>query len=314
MSIENSVWVEKYRPTTVADTILPEQIKSQVEGIIKTGDMQSLLFTGPAGCGKTTLARAMANELGADFMQINASRDGNIDLIRNKLSQFASTVSFSDSRKITLLDEADGLTPLAQQALRGFVEEFSANHSIIFTCNFTSKLIEPIRSRCKIIDFKSVTQSKLELSIQFTRRVMKILEQEGVKYDKKVVAEYVMKNFPDFRSILNEMQGYSKGGDIDAGILLNFSEDLFNALIEALKHKKFNDVRKWAVEHADIDPVTLFRTFYDTASEKLQPKSIPEMILLLGEYSYKSAFVADQDINTMAFLTSILLNPGIEWK
>lgn len=312
--LENAIWSEKYRPKTIDDTILPKHIKDQAKGIVESGKVQTMLFTGTAGVGKTTLAQAIANELSADFMKINASSEGNVDLIRTKLAQFASTVSFTDSRKITLLDEADGLTGQAQQALRGFIEEFSGNHSIIFTCNFSSKIIDPLKSRCKVIDFKISNAERVELSTQFLKRVLTILDAEGVEYDKRAVAELVMKKFPDFRSVLNELQGYAAGGKIDAGVLIDLSDDMFKELIAGLKAKKFNDVRKWTAEHTDIEPATLYRTFYDKSAAHLQPKSIPELILLLGEYSYKSAFVADQEINTMAFLTSVMLSENILWK
>lgn len=312
--IENVIWSEKYRPKTIDDTILPKHIKDQAHGIVASGKVQTMLFKGGAGVGKTTLARALANELGADFMQINASSEGNVELIRTQLAQFASTVSFTDGRKITLLDEADGLTAQAQQALRGLIEEFSGNHSIIFTCNFDSKIIDPLKSRCKVIDFKISNSEKVELSTQFLKRVLSILDAEGVEYDKRAVAELVMKKFPDFRSVLNELQGYAAGGKIDAGVLLDMSEDTFNQLIAALKAKKFNDVRKWVAEHSDIESATLYRTFYDKSAPKMETRGVPEMILLLGEYSYKAAFVADQEINTMAFLTSVMLSENIQWK
>jgi len=314
MSIETLVWNEKYRPKTIDECILPETIKNQARGFVSSKNMPTILLSGGAGIGKTTLAQAIAHELGADFMKINASSEGNVDLIRTKLSQFASTVSFSDSRKITLLDEADGLSAAAQQALRGFIEEYSSNHSIIFTCNFQSKLIDPIKSRCKIIEFKISNTDKVELSTKFLKRVLNILDLEGVAYEKRAVAELVMKKFPDFRSVINELQGYAAGGKIDAGILLDINDDMFSVLTAALKNNKFNDARKWVAEHSDIDSATLFRVFYDKASAKIEPNGIPELVLLLGEYSYKSAFVSDQEINTMAFLTSVMLNNNITWK
>jgi replication factor C small subunit len=314
MSIDNAIWAEKYRPTSIEEIILPESTKEIARGLVKSGNLPSLLFTGSAGIGKTTLAKAIANDIGADFMQINASSEGNIDLIRTKLLQFASTVSFTDSKKITLMDECDGLTQSAQQALRGFIEEYSGNHTIIFTCNFESKLIDAIKSRCKKIDFKISNADKVELSTQFLKRVLDILDKEGVQYEKRVVAELVMKKFPDFRSVLNELQGYAAGGKIDAGILLDLSDDMFNQLLVSLKQKKFSEVRRWVAEHADIESATLFRMFYDKASQKIEPKGIPELILLLGEYSYKAAFVPDQEINTMAFLTSIIISDTIQWK
>lgn len=305
---------EKWRPKTIDDCILPESTKEQVKGLIKGGNIPSMLFVGSAGCGKTTLARAIAYELGADLLFINASMDGNVDLIRTKLSQFASTVSFTSAKKITILDEADGLTPAAQQALRGFIEEFGKNHSIIFTANFTAKIIDPIMSRCKVIDFKIPAKEKPLIGAKFLKRVLNILDTEGIEYEKEAVAELVMKKFPDFRSVLNELQGYAAGGKIDSGILLNLSDESFALLITALKAKKFSDVRKWTAEHSDIESVHLFRMFYDQSNTRLESRSIPELVLLLGEYSYKAYFCADAEINTMAFLTSIMTSPTIVWK
>jgi replication factor C small subunit len=312
--LDKLFWSEKYRPKTIDECILPELIKAQARGMVADKNITSLLFKGGAGCGKTTLAQAMATEMGADFMRINASLERGIDTVKTTISQFASTVSFTDSKKLTLLDEADGLTPDAQKSLRGIFEEFGNNHTFILTCNFSSKIIEPIRSRCKIIDFKFSAKDKTELATQFVKRTFTILEAEGVDYDKRAVAELVMKKFPDFRSILNELQGYAAGGRIDAGILMSLSDEAFNKLCVSLKAKKFNDVRKWVGENTDINPSEFFRIFYDKAAEKLEQKSIPDLVLILGEYSYRSAFVADQEINTMAFLTALLYSDSIVWK
>lgn len=305
---------EKYRPKTIDDCVLPESIKNQVKGLIEDGNIPSMLFIGGAGCGKTTLARAIANEMDADVLFINASMEGNVDLIRTKLLQFASTISFTNSKKITILDESDGLTQQAQQALRGFIEEFGKNHSIIFTANFAGKIIDPIKSRCKVIDFKITSKEKQGIAVKFMKRVMNILEIEKIEYDKEAVASLVMKKFPDFRSILNELQGYSAGGRIDAGILSNLSEESFGTLLTSLKDKKFGEVRKWVGEHSDLESSEMFRMFYDSASSQLQPKSIPEMILHLGEFSYKDYFVIDKEINRMAFLTTIMVSQNIAWK
>jgi DNA polymerase III delta prime subunit len=305
---------EKYRPKTIEDCVLPESVKNQIRGLIADGNIPSMLFLGGAGCGKTTLARAIAHEMNADVMFINASMEGNVDLIRTKLLQFASTVSFTDSKKITILDESDGLTQQAQQALRGFIEEFGKNHSIIFTANFAGKIIDPIKSRCKVIDFKITSKEKPGIAAKFMKRVMNILDIENIEYDKAAVASLVMKKFPDFRSILNELQGYSAGGRIDAGILSNLSEESFGILITALKEKKFGDVRKWVGEHSDLESTEMFRMFYDIANVQLQPKSVPEMILHLGEFSYKDYFVVDKEINRMAFLTTIMVSQNIVWK
>lgn len=307
------VWVEKYRPAAIVDCILPKSIKDAAEGYVKQGRCPTLIMTGSAGVGKTTLARCIANELEADFMVVNASLESGIDTIRHKIQQFASTVSFTNSKKITLLDEADGLTPAAQASLRAFIEEFSNNHSLILTCNFVHKLIEPLHSRSSIIDFKIPKAEKANLAAQFFKRVTKILDHEKIEYDKKVVAEVVNNYFPDFRRCLNELQKYSVSGKIDSGILANFSDSSLNELIQLLKNKKFNDMRKW-VAQTDMEPSHLFKLLYDRASEKLEPKSIPPLVLLIGQYQYQSAFVVDQEINTAAFLTEVLMSQDITWK
>lgn len=305
---------EKYRPKTIDECILPESVKDLVKGLIKDGNIPSMLFFGAPGCGKTTLARAIAAEMNADMMFINASSDGNVALIRTKLTQFASSVSFSSSKKITVLDEADGLTAEAQQALRGFIETFGKNHSIIFTANYGGKIIDAIHSRCKVIDFKISSKDKPQIATKFLKRVLNILDREGIEYEKEAVAALVMKKFPDFRSVLNELQGYAAGGKIDSGILINLSDEDFNKLITSLKNKKFSEVRKWVAEHSDLDSSELFRMFYDASVDKLEQKSIPEMILNLGEFSYKDYFCVDKEINRMAFLTTLMVSPNITWK
>lgn len=309
----NLILSEKYRPSTVNDCVLSESTKEQVKGLIAAGNLPTLLFVGGPGVGKTTLARAIANETGADLMFINASMEG-IDAIRTKVMQFASTVSFTDAKKITVLDEADGLSLQSQNALRGFIEEFGQNHTIIFTANFGNKISDAIRSRSKVIDFKISAKEKTTIAAKFIKRLFNILETEKIEYEKEAVVALVMKKFPDFRSILNEIQGYAAGGKIDAGILSNLSEDAFNQLIASLKGKKFGEIRKWVAEHSDIESSDLFRLFYDSSVEKLDAKCIPEVILLLGEYSYKDYFCVDKEINRMAFLTSILISQNIIWK
>jgi len=314
MSESENILNEKYRPDKVSDCILPQHVKDQVSGLISSGKIPTMLFVGGPGCGKTTLARTIANELNADVLFINASLENSIDTIRTKMTQFASTVSFSDAKKITLLDESDGLNSISQGALRGFIEEFSSNHSIIFTANYANKIIEPIRSRCSIIDFKLDKKDKVDMASQFAKRLFKILDAENIEYEKQAVIELVMKKAPDYRSIFSAVQMYSAGGKIDSGILLSLSDETFNVLTTALKEKKFGTIRKWVADNSDIEPVQLYRRFYDTASEKLVPKSIPELILQLGDFQYKSYFAVDQEINQMAFLTSIMVNPAIEWK
>ena len=314
MSDSNIILSEKWRPKTIEDCILPQSTKDLISGLIADGNIPSMLFCGSAGCGKTTVARAIAHEMGADLLFINASLNNSISDIRTTVLQFASTVSFSDSKKITVLDESDGISVDAQGALRGLIEEFGSNHSIIFTCNFINKMIDPIKSRCKVIDFKIPSKDKQTLAAKFLKRVFFILDNEGIEYEREAVAALVMKKFPDFRSVLNELQGYAAGGKIDSGIMANLSDETFGQLIAALKAKKFNECRKWVAENVDLESATLFKMFYDYSHDLLEPQSIPELILQLGEFSYKDYFIADKEINRAAFLTTILLNPNIKWK
>jgi DNA polymerase III delta prime subunit len=310
---EQFVWAEKYRPKTIADCILPDAIKEAAMGYVKQGRIGTLLFTGGAGVGKTTLAKALCEEIGADWIFINASSENGIDVIRTKITQFASTVSFSDAKKVTILDEADALTGDAQKALRNFTETFAANHSIIMTCNFKNRIIEPLHSRSAVIDFKIPNAEKPKLAAQFFKRITSILEEEKVEYDKKVVAELVQKHFPDFRRCLNELQKYAVAGKIDAGILIDLSGESFNELITSLKEKKFGEMRRWVANNSDTDSSRIFRMFYDKANEKLEPKAIPELILLLAQYQHSASQVADQEINMAAFLTEVMTR-GWTWK
>lgn len=307
------ILAEKYRPKTIDECVLPAKTKDMIKGFVSNGTLPSLLFVGGAGVGKTTVARAIANEIGADLLFINASMESGVDNIRTKVTQFASSVSFTDSKKITVLDEADGLSNASQQALRGFIEEFSGNHSIIFTANYANKIIDPIVSRCKVVDFKIPSADKPAIAAAFIKRIYSILKSESIDYDKEVIAELVMKKFPDFRSILNELQGYSAGGKIDSGILLNISESAFDSLITILKNKKFNDLRKWVSEHSDIDSDYFYDMFYKRAFDKLENKSMLVFIAILSEYSYRAQSAMNKDINKLSFLTE-LLKPEIVWK
>jgi replication factor C small subunit len=303
---EEFLWVEKYRPRKVSDTILPEAIKSSFQQFVDRGEIPNLMLSGGAGTGKTTIARALCEEVGADYNIINGSMNGGIDTLRNEIKNFASTVSFSGGRKIVILDEADYLTPQTQAALRNFMEEFSKNCGFILTCNFKNRIIAPLHSRCSIIDFKIQNSDKPKLAAQFMKRVESILAFEGVEFDKQAVAAVIMKFFPDNRRILNELQRYGASGKIDSGILAGMSDENFNALVELLKTKKWKDMRKWVGENLDNEPTALMRKFYDAAFEIIEPKSVPTLVLLIADYQYKAGFVADQEINLVAFLTQVM--------
>jgi len=312
MMKDDFLWVEKYRPHKIEDCILPESLKSTFSEFVKQGSIPNLLLTGSQGTGKTTVARAMCEELGLDYIEINGSMNGGIDTLRNEIKNFASTISFTGTRKMVILDEADYLNAQSTQpALRNFMEEFSKNCGFILTCNFKNRIIEPLHSRCSVIEFKIPSSQKPKLAAQFHKRACGILEQEGIEFDKAVVAEVVTKHFPDWRRVLNELQRYSVTGKIDSGILANLGEENFKGLVDLLKNKRFNDMRKWVGENLDTEPTAFFRKFYDMASTYMKPNSIPQLVLLLGRYQYQSAFVADQEINTVAFLTEVMVEA--EW-
>lgn len=309
---DDFLWVEKYRPHKIEDCILPENLKATFSEFVKQGSIPNLLLTGSQGTGKTTVARAMCEELGVDYIEINGSMNGGIDTLRTEIKNFASTISFTGTRKMVILDEADYLNAQSTQpALRNFMEEFSKNCGFILTCNFKNRIIEPLHSRCSVIEFKIPSSQKPKLAAQFHKRACGILEQEGIAHDKAVVAEVVTKHFPDWRRVLNELQRYSVTGKIDSGILSNLGEENFKQLIDHLKNKRFTDMRKWVGENLDTEPTAFFRKFYDTAATYLKPNSIPQLVLLLGRYQYQSAFVADQEINTVAFLTEVMVDA--EW-
>lgn len=304
---DDFLWVEKYRPRTVDDTILSPEMKETFKEFIKQGNVPNLLLTGGAGMGKTTVARAMLEELGCDYIIINGSMNGNIDTLRNDIRNFASTVSFDGGRKYVILDEADYLNPQSTQpALRNFMEEFSNNCGFILTCNFANRIISPLHSRCSVIEFKIPNNEKPKLAAQLMKRIHGILSQENIEYEEKVVAQVIMKHFPDFRRVLNELQRYSVSGKIDTGILVNLVDVSIKSLIQHMKERNFKEVRKWVVENIDNDPVMMYRKLYDSATDYMKPESVPSLVLIVAEYSYKSAFVADQEVNLVACLTEIM--------
>ena len=307
------LWVEKFRPQTIEECILPKSIKDTFQQMVDAGEAQNLLLSGSAGCGKTTIAKALCNELDTDYIMINCSEDGNIDTLRTMVRNFASTVSINGGKKIVILDEFDySNAQSTQPALRGFIEEFSDNCRFILTCNFKNRIIEPIHSRCTCIPFSIPKSEKPKLASQFMERAKGILEQEKIGYDEKVVAEVIMKHFPDFRRVINELQRYSVAGSIDVGILSTIGEIHIKDLMGYMKTKDFTNARKWAVENLDNAPTELFRKLYDGLHDGLTSSSIPQAILVLAEYQYKSAFVADQEINLVACIVELMM--GCEFK
>lgn len=302
------LWTEKYRPQTIDECILPNHIKKTFKDYIAQGELPTFLLTGTAGVGKTTVAKALCAEVGADYIFINGSDEGrSIDVLRTRVREFASTVSLSDSPKMIIIDEADYMNAQSiQPALRAFIEEFSANCRFIFTCNYVNRIIEPLRSRCAVVDFKIDNKDKAELAGLFYKRVVQVLKNESIEFEPKVVAELITKHFPDYRRVLNELQRYASSGKIDSGILVNMTEQSFKELINFMKDKNFTEVRKWVGKNSDTDSTALFRNMYDAASNVMQPASIPELVLILAGYQYKAAFVADHEINTIACLTEIM--------
>ena len=304
------LWVEKYRPKTVEDCILPDSIKKTFLDFLDRGEVPNLLLSGPAGCGKTTVAKALCNQLGVDVYVINGSDEGRfLDTVRNNAKNFASTVSLSSDakHKVIIIDEADNTTPDVQLLLRASIEEFSGNCRFIFTCNYKNKIIEPLHSRCAVVEFSINAKQKPQLQSEFFQRLNGILDTERIQSDKKVLLELINKHFPDWRRILNECQRYSVGGQIDSGILAHFSDVKVNDLIKNLKEKDFKEVRKWCVNNLDNDPAVLLRRIYDNLSTSLVPSSIPASVLIIAKYQYQIAFVADQEINLLACLTEIMV-------
>ena len=307
--MKNYLWVEKYRPDTIQKCILSSQLKDTFQQFVNDEHIPNLLLSGGPGVGKTTVAKAMLNQIGATHMMINGSEESGIDVLRNKIKNFASTVSFDTNRKFVILDEADYLNPQSTQpALRGFIEEFHKNCGFILTCNFKNRIIEPIHSRCSVVEFRIPNEEKPKLAAQFFKRITEILEEENVKFNPKAVAGIIEKFFPDWRRCLNELQRYSASGEIDAGILVNISDENLKEMTGFLKEKEFGNMRKWVANNLDNDPARIYRKIYDTLYERLEPASVPQLVLIIADYQYKSAFVADQEINLLACMTEIMSN------
>ena len=305
--MDTFLWTEQWRPKTVDDCILPDNLKQTFKEFVEQGNVPNLILSGGPGIGKTTIAKAVLDEIGATHMLINGSEESGIEVLRTKIKNFASTVSLHGGRKYLILDEADYLNPQSTQpALRGFIEEFHKNCGFILTCNYKNRLIPPLHSRCSVIDFTIPNSEKIELAERFFKRAINILESENIKFEPKVVSEVIMKFFPDWRRVLNELQRYSVSGAIDAGILVDISDVNIKELMRSMKNKEFTNVRKWVVDNLDNDTTRLFRSVYDNLYDFVDGNSIPHVVVVLGEYQYKAAFVADQEINTLACLTEIM--------
>ena len=301
------LWVEKYRPKTIEECILPEAMKKPFLEYVKKKEIPNMILTGSAGVGKTTVARAMCEEIECDYILINGSDESGIDTLRVKVKGFASSVSLLGGRKVIIIDEADYLTPTAQAAFRGVIEEFSGNCSFIFTCNFKNRIIQPLHSRCAVIDFKLQNGQKAKMAATFFKRIETILKGEKVEYDQKVVAELITKYFPDYRRILNELQRYSVSGKIDTGILAVNANTRIKELMVLLGDKNFSEIRKWVSSNSDNDVNMIYREIYDNLYENLKKETIPAAVILLAKYQYQSAFAADQEVNLLAFLTELMI-------
>ena len=307
------LWVEKYRPRKVEDTILPKKLKDVFTKIVQSGELPNMLFTGTAGLGKTTVARAICDELGYDYIVINGSEEGNIDTLRGKIKRFASSVSLGGDVKVVILDEADYLNPQSTQpALRGFIEEFSDNCRFILTCNFKNRIIEPLHSRCGVYEFNTTKKEMQTLCADFFVRLIHILESEQVAFNKDLLAQLIMKYAPDWRRVINECQRYSIGGQLETTVLNNDASDNYESLFKSLKDKDFKKMRSWVAQNVDVDVSAIFRQIYDNMYEKVDASSIPQLVLILADYQYKNAFVADHELNIVACMTEIMAN--VEFK
>lgn len=311
--MEEFLWVERYRPKRVNDTVLPAELKAVFQQFVDQQNIPNLILAGGPGIGKTTIARAMLEELGCDYIVINGSMNGNIDTLRNDILEFASSMSLEGGRKYVILDEADYLNANSTQpALRNFMEEFSKNCGFILTCNFAQRIIEPLHSRCSVIDFKLPKKQLPTLASEMMQRAILILEDNGIPYDNAAVAEVVRKYLPDWRRVINELQRYSASGRIDSGILANTTAESIAQLIDAMKDKNFSQVRKWVGQHSDTDSVTLYRQFYDNASQYFKAASVPQLVLILAKYQHQAAFVADHEINNAACMLEIMIDCEFE--
>ena len=307
------LWVERYRPQVIADTILPEKTKAMFKKFVDDDNVPNLLLTGGPGVGKTTIAKAMLEELGCDYKIMNGSLNVNIDAIRYDISTYASAVSLQGGRKYVIFDEADYLNAAnVQPALRNFIEEYSANCGFIFTCNFKNRIIQPLRSRLSEVDFSIETSERPKLAMQFMKRVVQILEQENVEYDQNVVAKVIQKHFPDFRRVLTELQSYAASGKIDEGIFVNLKQESVDELFNLLKAKDFTNMRKWVAKNSDQDMNEMFRRIYDAMGDKVEMRSQPGFVVTLADYQYKANFVADLEVNMVAFLTEIMIETSFK--